>query len=151
MRRLALYLTCIPLLAACAGIVADGDRAVKVLTAGSEYALPAGGGAVQVPFNVSNGREDAVLVARCVERIAAVLERKEGDAWIEVGGGACPAHLPTVPLTLRPTSLVQDELSLDAPGVYRIHVWCREPGNEGELAAYSNDFTVRGSDSIEGD
>jgi hypothetical protein len=145
MRRTALALfSCVFLTACPPGGILSAPPPILVNTVRPEYTLPAGGGPARVDFFISNQTDDAVYVPRCGDRFSVALERKEATVWTEVGGTACPAVLPMVPLYVGARETVPGELTVAEAGEYRFRLYYSgEMNGDVFTELRSNEFTVR--------
>ena len=122
------------LLAACAG-EATGPRGV-VLQAEASYSLPPQT-ALLAPFSIVNHGSTTVQVPTCGDRVTVLVDREQDGAWVEAYGGACPANLSMVPVSLAPGGVLDGRVPFGTGGTFRL----RLPLDARQ--AVSRRFTVR--------
>ena len=101
-------------------------------------------GSASVPFaltNVSDGR--AYYVTACNHHVSVMVERREGDDWVQTADPGCAADLSISPIRLDPGSRIEATVGIDSPGVFRLRLGVsRSAAVLGEWVETSNRFTV---------
>lgn len=131
--------------AACQQLATDPhDVQVLVQTEGATFVRAAATSFAEVPFRVENQGNSTIYLARCGERLTAVLDRWEGGQWVQHSGDACQAIYAMNPVPLAPGAWLSNVRGVPEPGRYRLR-----PGivlTAGEPSEWtvvmSNEFTV---------
>src|SRR5688572_11090604 len=86
----------------CASPLAPEAVALSVQTFADGFAIPPSGLSVTVRFQTRNNGTRPVSVARCGDRLTAVIDRRERNEWVQVSGGACLAIYDMSPVRVNP-------------------------------------------------
>jgi hypothetical protein len=132
------------LLSACSE--STGPRAdLRIETSKAVYTLPGPGDPdALVQYSVRNTGSGSLALPQC-NAVIGELQRKEGNDWVTVASGPCPAVLAIyAPLVLEPGEAAFGEASVGVAGRYRIRVdAAEEVGKEFTASATSPEFVVR--------
>lgn len=144
MTRTILAGALLALAAACAALpTEEAPGAVSATTHAAVHERDPSAPAVHVAFTIRNHGPDALSFGRCGTAVAAEVERRAADGWVQASAAVCPAHLPMVPLELPPGAEYESRVPVAEPGRYRIRIPYGAPGWQYLRAATSNEFLVR--------
>lgn len=128
MKMVALVLLVGLVAGACEALSTGSGTAadVRVHVAGATFQLDPTLGTARVAMVVRNAGEETVYLARCGDELATVLERRQGDEWVEAGAAVCPAVYNMAPAPLTGSAVRETARAVAAPGTYRLRVGISE-------------------------
>jgi hypothetical protein len=115
--------------------------ALQVQTDGSTFVRDPAVGSATVPFSVVNRGRSTLYLARCGERIMAVLDRWESGRWVQ-HGDACLTDRRMDPWPVSPSATLTSTHHVLQPGRYRLRPGVSTGGTKSWTVAFSNEFTI---------
>jgi hypothetical protein len=140
-KRLALVLRMVTVLASCDSLTGPGSR-LRVVALATTYTRDESDG-VAVRFRVTNLTRDPVYLRRCGWIDAEALQRRGGE-WIPRYGGVCPANMDMSLITLPRGHTLEGERLIRDAGQYRLRIGVtdRRSGDVRYRFVYSSTFLV---------
>ncbi|HEX8696177.1 MAG TPA: hypothetical protein VF746_27415 [Longimicrobium sp.] len=130
------------LLSACSDTTQPPLAGVLVTMTGNSFGRNSTTGIATVPYVVFNSTGAIIAVPICSQRVAAVVERRNGATWEVVDSPTCEEAPGSVPAQLQPGSRLSSEALLDVPGHYRLRIPFTASGQTVQLESVSPEFDV---------
>ena len=140
-------LACAALLALTGCLETTGTQdpvGVQLIMSAQAFPINGATGVATAPFLLSNFAAAIIEVPTCNGRVAAVVERREGDTWAVANENACPDGVEIVSVSVQPGSRVSSEALIGTQGHYRLRVPftpANQPGVEYDVVSGEFDVT----------
>lgn len=137
-----LFAAALVLLSACSDTTQPPLAGVLVTMTGNSFGRNPSTGIATVPYVVFNSTGAVIAIPVCSQRVAAIVEKRNGAVWEVVSSPTCEEAPGSVPLQLQPGNRLSSEALLDVPGHYRLRITFTVSGQTTQLETLSPEFDV---------